>query len=132
MPSPIRLNPALIAAAEKDSVIQKRSVPKQIEYWVELGRAVEGVLDLADVFAVIQGFKQIKVEEATSATVDSNDVFDSLEVRRDSGSLAEGVTTSTVYYEASSSCAGLLDKVDSTTGERQTGQFYNGEFKVQG
>jgi hypothetical protein len=63
--------------------------------------------------------------------VDSRDVFDSLETIRESGSLAEKVTSAAVYYEASLSRPGLLDRVNSRTGERQTGQFHKGVFKVQ-
>ena len=131
MTSPIRLNSALVAAAEKEGTIQKRSVPKQIEFWAELGKAVARVMDLSDVFAIIQGLKKVKVEPVTSVAVDPRDVFNSLENKRKSGNLAEKVTSSAVYYEASLSQQGLLDRVNSYTGERETGQFHNGEFKVQ-
>lgn len=131
MTSPIRLNSALVAAAEKEGAIQKRSVPKQIEFWAELGKAVARVIDLSDVFAIIQGLKKVKVEPVTSVAVDPRDVFNSLENKRKSGNLAEEVTSSAVYYEASLSRQGLLDRVNSYTGERETGQFHNGEFKVQ-
>ena len=131
MTSPIRLNSALVAAAEKEGTIQKRSVPKQIEFWAELGKAVARVMDLSDVFAIIQGLKKVKVEPVTSVSVDPSDVFNSLENKRKSGNLAEKVTSSAVYYEASLSQQGLLDRVNSYTGERETGHFHNGEFKVQ-
>ena len=131
MTSPIRLNSALVAAAEKEGTIQKRSVPKQIEFWAELGKAVARVMDLSDVFAIIQGLKKVKVEPVMSVAVDPSDVFNSLENKRKSGNLAEKVTSSAVYYEASLSQQGLLDRVNSYTGERETGQFHNGEFKVQ-
>lgn len=131
MTSPIRLNSALVAAAEKEGTIQKRSVPKQIEFWAELGKAVARVMDLSDVFAIIQGLKKVKVEPVTSVSVDPSDVFNSLENTRKSGNLAEKVTSSAVYYEASLSQQGLLDRVNSYTGERETGHFHNGEFKVQ-
>lgn len=131
MTSPIRLNSALVAAAEKEGTIQKRSVPKQIEFWAELGKSVARVMDLSDVFAIIQGLKKVKVEPVTSVAVDPSDVFNSLENKRKSGNLAEKVTSSAVYYEASLSQQGLLDRVNSYTGERETGQFHNGEFKVQ-
>ena len=131
MTSPIRLNSALVAAAEKEGTIQKRSVPKQIEFWAELGKAVARVMDLSDVFAIIQGLKKVKVEPVMSVAVDPSDVFNSLENKRKSGNLAEKVTSSAVYYEASLSQQGLLDKVNSYTGERETGHFHNGEFKVQ-
>jgi hypothetical protein len=131
MPSPLRLSAALVEAAEKEGALQKRSAPKQIEFWAELGKAVDGVIDSADVVAVIQGLRKIKVEPVKSMAVDSRDVFDSLETIRESGGLAEKVTSAAVYYEASLSRPGFLDRVSSRTGERQTGQFHKGVFKVQ-
>jgi hypothetical protein len=131
MASPLRLSTALVEAAEKEGAVQKRSAPKQIEFWAELGKAVDGVIDAADVVAVIQGLRKIKVEPVKSMAVDSRDVFDSLETIRESGGLAEKVTSAAVYYEASLSRPGLLDRVSSRTGERQTGQFHKGVFKVQ-
>ena len=131
MASPLRLSAALVEAAEKEGAVQKRSAPKQIEFWAELGKAVDGVIDAADVVAVIQGLRKIKVEPVTSMAVDSRDVFDSLETIRESGGLSEKVTSAAVYYEASLSRPGLLDRVSSRTGERQTGQFHKGVFKVQ-
>jgi hypothetical protein len=131
MASPLRLSAALVEAAEKEGALQKRSAPKQIEFWAELGKAVDGVIDSADVVAVIQGLRKIKVEPVKSMAVDSRDVFDSLETIRESGDLAAKVTSAAVYYEASLSRPGLLDRVSSRTGERQTGQFYKGVFKVQ-
>ena len=73
--SPVRLNPNLISAAEREGMIQKRSTPKQIEYWADLGRAVERVIDLSDVFAVIQGIKRLKLENVESCEVDPDEVF---------------------------------------------------------
>ena len=131
MASPLRLSAALVDAAEKEGALQKRSAPKQIEFWAELGKAVDGVIDSADVVAVIQGLRKIKVEPVKSMAVDSRDVIDSLETIRESGGLAEKVTSAAVYYEASLSRPGLLDRVNSRTGERQTGQFQKGVFKVQ-
>jgi len=129
--SPIRLDPALIAAAKREGSINKRSAPKQIEFWAELGKAVELVMDRNDVFAVMQGLKKIKVESVKSVAADPADVFNSLEESRKSGELAKKVTSSAVYFEASQRKPGLLDRVHSATGKRQTGRFYNGEFKIQ-
>ena len=61
MASPIRLSPDLLESAEQEGAIQRRSVPKQIELWAELGRAVSGVIDIGDVFAVLQGLKTLKL-----------------------------------------------------------------------
>ena len=131
MASPLRLSAALVEAAGKEGALQKRSAPKQIEFWAELGKAVDGVIDSADVVAVIQGLRKIKVIPVASMAVDPRDVFDSIETTRESGSLAEKVTSAAVYYETSLSRPGLLDRVNSRTGERQTGQFQKGVFKVQ-
>ena len=120
--SPLRLDTSLVTAARREGSIKKRSVPKQIEFWAELGKAVEQVLNYNDVFAVIQGLKQIKVE---SVAVDPADVFNSLEDNRQSGELAKKVTSAAIYFEASRKQPGLLDRVNSATGERQTGQFHH-------
>ena len=77
--SPIRLNPSLIAAAEREGMVQKRSTPKQIEFWADLGRAVEHVIDFSDVLAVRQGLKRLKLENVESVAVDPEDVFADLE-----------------------------------------------------
>ena len=131
MASPLRLNQALVEAAEREGAVQKRSVPKQIEFWAELGKAVERVIDPTDAVALIQGLRTIKVEPMASTAVDPGDVFGSLETMRRKGGLTEKVTTAAIYYEASRSRPGLLDRVDLRTGERRTGQFLNGEFKVR-
>lgn len=130
MGSPMRLSPDLVAAAEREGAIQKRSIPKQIEFWAELGKAVEHVLGMDDVIAITQGLKKIDVEPIPSVPVSPDDVFDSLETDRVNGLLSEKVSAAPVYYEASQSRIGYLDRVDSVTGKRETGQFLNGEFKV--
>ena len=124
--SPIRLNPTLIKAAEREGMVQKRSTPKQIEFWADLGRAVERVIDLSDVFAVLQGLKRLKLENVESVAVDPDDVFDDLQSR---SRLTDEVTTAAVYFEASVQHPGLIDRVDSASGERQSGQFLNGKFE---
>lgn len=126
--SPIRLNPDLISAAEREGLAQKRSTPKQIEYWADLGRAVARVVDLSDVFAVLQGLKRLKLEDVESVAVAPDDVFNDLRAMASEGRLAQAVTASQVFYEASRRHPGLIDRVDGATGARQTGQFRNGRF----
>jgi len=128
--SPLRLDSTLVAAAKREGSIKKRSAPKQVEFWAELGKAVEQVLDYNDVFAVIQGLKKIKVESVRPVAVDPAAIFNALEDSRRSEKLAEKVTSATVYFEASRRRPGMLDRVNSVTGERQTGKFCNGEFKL--
>ena len=128
--SPLRLDSTLVAAAKIEGSIYKRSAPKQIEFWAELGKAVEHVLSYNDIFAVIQGLKEIKVESVKSESVNPEDIFSSLEDSRKSEKLADNLSSAGVYFEASRSRPGLLDRVNTVTGERQTGRFSNGEFKI--
>ena len=128
--SPMRLDADLVEAAKREGSIKKRSAPKQIEFWAELGKAVEHVLDYNDIFAVIQGLKKVKVESVESLAVDPADVFNTLEDSRKNEELAQKVTSAAIYFEASRRQPGLLDRVNTATGERQTGRFYNVEFKI--
>ena len=130
MGTPMRLSSDLIEAAKMEGLIQKRSIPMQIEYWAELGRAVEGIIDHKDVFAVMQGLKTIRLEAAFSAPIDSSDVFKDLERSSGSKDVSSKLTAAPFYYEASRRRPGLLDKVNVKTGERQTGHFENGEFRA--
>ena len=131
MASPMRLNSSLIEAAEREGAIQKRSTPKQIEFWAELGKAVEHFIGIDDIIAITQGLKVIEVEPVLSLSVNPDDVFDSLETSRENRTLSENVTLSAIYFESSLSKPGLLDRVDSATGKRESGRFTDGEFKVQ-
>ncbi|MCK5098703.1 MAG: hypothetical protein KAR45_11405, partial [Desulfobacteraceae bacterium] len=79
---------------------------------------------------IAQGIKEIKLEPIQSITINSDDIFSHLENDRKKGNLAPKVTSARVYYEASRSRPGFLDKINSATGKRQTGQFKNGEFLV--
>lgn len=124
----IRINETLYSAADRAGQIQKRSIAKQVELWAELGKAVEHVVNIEDVFAVIQGLKKLHIEPATTNRVEADEVFSVLENDRGKGTLSEKVTTAKIYYEASLSTPGFLDRVDSRTGERQTGRFYDGNF----
>ena len=130
MANPLRLNPELVAAAERASQVQKRSVPKQIEFWASLGKAVENVIDFSDIFAILQGVKQIRIEPIATVAANPEAVFQDLETRRAQGHLPAEVTRALVYYEASRNRPGLLDQVNTATGERCTGQFRNGTFQA--
>jgi hypothetical protein len=126
--SPIRLNSSLLEAAEREASFQKRSIPKQIEYWADLGRAVEHAIDLVDVFAVLQGIKRLKLEDVESPVVGSEEVFNDLQNQIKQGRISDELTTAGFYFEASKRRPGLLDRVDTATGLRQTGRFKDGKF----
>jgi hypothetical protein len=129
MTSPLRLDPYLVAEAERASGLNKRSIPKQIEYWAELGRVLERVLDPADVLAVTQGLAEIQLIRPSSHGLDADELFDALEHDRATGALPGRLTRAAVYYESSTSQPGLLDQVQAD-GRRITGRFVDGEFRA--
>ena len=129
----LRIDQDLVLQAEREAGIQNRSKAKQLEYWAKLGKAVSTKLDITDALAVSQGIKTIRLEVSPSLqsiTVDPDLLFSDLERDRTTGVLADNVTTAKIYYEASVEHPGYLDRVNSGTGERQTGLFEHGEFKV--
>ena len=129
----VRIDKNLALQAEREARIQNRSNAKQIEYWAKIGKAISSKLSIADVFAVSQGIKTIKLEltpSVQSIPVNSDDIFNGLENDRAEGLLAKNVTSARIYYEASVEHPGYLDQVNSVTKKRQTGTYENGEFKA--
>ena len=127
-----RIDSKLAEQAEREARIENRSKAKQLEYWAKLGRAISSKLHLADAIAVTQGLKEIRLEypqPLQSNPIDTDAIFNDLESDRKKGTLAQKVTSARIYYEASLRKEGYLDKVDSVTGKRETGQFEDGEFR---
>ena len=127
----LRIDQDLALQAEREARIQNRSKTKQLEYWAILGKAVSSKLSISDAFAVSQGIKTIKLEESPSVqsiSINSDDVFNQLENDRSKRLLDGKVTTAGIYFEASVEHPGYLDRINSVTGERQTGFFERGEF----
>ncbi len=128
----LRIDSNLARQAEREARVENRSKAKQLEYWAKLGRVISSKLNLADAIAVAQGLKEIKLEVAEpvqSVAIESDDIFSDLENDRQKGILSGKVTAARVYYEASLRREGFLDRVDSVTGRRETGQFENGKFR---
>jgi hypothetical protein len=128
----LRIDEDLALQAEREARIQNRSKTKQLEYWAKLGKAISSKIDIADVYAVSQGIKTIKLEATPSRQsppVDPEVVFNDLENDRAKGLLAKNVTSAKIYYEASLEHPGYLDRVNSVTKKRRAGSFKNGEFK---
>lgn len=128
----LRIDSNLAKQAEREARVENRSKAKQLEYWAKLGRAISSKLHLADAVAVAQGLKEIKLEVSSpvhSIAIDPERIFDDLENDRKKGALPRKVTSARVYYEASRNREGFLDRVDSVTGKRETGQFENGKFR---
>lgn len=127
-----RIDSKLAEQAEREARIEHRSKAKQLEYWAKLGMVISSKLHLTDAIAVSQGLKDIRLEyrqPLQSTSIDTDDIFNDLESDRNKGTLSQKVTSAKIYYEASLTREGCLDKVDSVTGRRETGQFEDGVFR---
>ncbi len=125
----IRLNTDLIFQAQSAAAVQRRSIPNQVEYWATLGRIISSVISIEDAFAILQGLKKLRVEPTQTISIDSDIVFNNLEADRANGFVDKPITSAPFYFEASQKMPGLLDRVNSLTGERKTGKFANGKFR---
>ncbi|MBA3030462.1 MAG: hypothetical protein FP816_16845 [Desulfobacteraceae bacterium] len=126
----LRIDERLVIQAQREAKVQHRSINGQIEYWAKLGRAIASKISAADAFSVTQGLKEICLETPKSISIDPNAVLNELEADRAKGFSDKPVTSAPFYFEASDSKPGFIDKVNTKTGERQTGEFQNGKFEA--
>lgn len=127
--SPIRLQEELMQAAESTAWRFHRSTAEQIEYWADLGRTVSSTLDPDILLSVLSGLTTIQTEPVISLPIDHNEVFESLENDRKSGTLHNIVTSCAVRYQASLEHPGYLERIDPDE-NITTGRFKNGQFIV--
>jgi hypothetical protein len=126
----LRIDENLVIEAQRQAKVQHRSINGQVEYWATLGKAIASKISMADAFAVTQGLKEIRLEPAGNICIEPEIVLNELEKDRAKGFSGKPVTSASFYFEASVSHLGFLDKVDTVTGERQTGRFQNGTFEA--
>ena len=124
--NPIRIDNSLYEQAAAEADKQKRSTPKQVEYWAELGQACDGLLSQADAVRLREGL--LKLEPALTAPIDTETVFANLETARESGALTQQVTQAALIYQVSETHPGYLEQI-GTDGQVRVGQFKNGTFK---
>lgn len=125
--SPIRLQDELMQAAALTAERFHRSTAEQIEYWAEMGRNVDHMLNPDDLLAISAGLAKITVEPVTSEPVDPAAVFESLEAERVSGVPSQTVTSSVLKYQVSLAHPGYLEQIHPD-GRIITGKFQSGEF----
>lgn len=128
--SPIRLDNNLVREADSVGKLYKRSTPRQIEYWAELGKVVEGSLNADDLIAIRQGLSLINVLPKDSQAVAAADVFADIEGDRKAGDLSQKVSVAAINYQASKAHPGMLDQIHSD-GTIETGLFKDGKFVSQ-
>lgn len=129
MTTAVRLEDTLVRYAAAEGQINRRTTPKQIEYWAEIGRAVAGAVSAEDLIAITQGIRQVRVEAVTPEPVTSDDLWAEVDRARESGELGRSVARGRTVYQASTTMPGYLEAV-YPDGTRVTGQFRNGRFEA--
>lgn len=128
MSTPLRVSDALFEDAEAEGSLMNRSAAKQVEFWAELGKRVAYSISPADMLALMQGIAEVQVEIASPDRVDPTQLFET--VNNTIEKLGNKITQGRVYFEASITKSGFLDKV-MPDGQRQTGRFENGLFVAE-
>ena len=124
--NPIRIDRSLFEQAAAEADRQKRSIPKQVEYWAELGQICDGLLSHADAIRLREGL--LKIEPDNTAPIDTDAVFANLNAARNSGALTNSVTRAKVIYQISESHPGYLEQLEPD-GNVVIGQFKSGKFQ---
>ena len=126
--SPVRLQQHLMDSAALAGARQHRSAAEQIEYWAALGQQVAGILDPDKLLEVLSGLAALKVVPVVGAAVNPEKAFAALELERQSGRLAEAVSSAPLRYQASEARPGWLEQI-TPDGRRKLGRFRNGVFE---
>ena len=120
MSQPVKISDELILDARLTAEIAERSIAGQIEFWAQLGRAIEPLLEGSRALALRRAGAVVPLSECL-ASVDSaagrRRVADYLETRP------------FPHYQQHPGSPGLLVRVDAD-GTRTTGRFVGREFQA--
>ncbi len=123
----IRLDENLCREASISGDLYKRSTPSQIEYWANIGKAVELVVNPQTLISILQGSVSLEVKPVYAQVIDTDSLF--AEVSESSGAYLPKNDSAGFYFEKSLTKPNMIDKV-FTDGSRQTGTFRNGKFNT--
>jgi len=118
MSQPVKLTDELVLEARTVSKVAERSIAGQIEYWAQLGRAVEPLLRGEQALAL----KKSGAARSLSKAIESVDSDSGRQRVRDYLS-----KQSFPHFEPSTESPGLLVKIDED-GARTIGRFVNRKF----
>jgi hypothetical protein len=119
MSQPVKLSDELVLDARMTAEIAERSIAGQIEFWAQLGRAIEPLLGGAQALALRQA-GAIRPLSACLKTVDTSEGHD--RVRAYLG------TRPFPHYEKAADVPGMLVRIDAD-GTRTIGRFVNRQFQ---
>jgi hypothetical protein len=122
MGQPVKLSDKLILSARLGGAAAKRSIAGQIEFWADLGKAVEKLLRGSEVIALQHAGEPESVSRALSR----------IGTHQGDSALAKVLKALPYpHYEPSVDKPGLLVRIDAD-GTRTTGRFVNRKFRRSG
>lgn len=120
MGQPVKLSDDLVLDARLISELAERSIAGQIEYWAQLGRAIEPLLEGAKALALRKAGAVKPLSECLA-------IVDTPEGRR---RLAEYLESQPFpHYEAAPDSPGMLYRIEED-GTRTLGRFVKGAFEA--
>ncbi len=120
MGQPVKLSDELVLDARLTSEIAQRSIAGQIEYWAQIGRAVEPLLRGAQAIALRRSGAVKSLSErlgSVDSAVGRSRVMQHLEQRP------------FPHYEVASEAPGMLVRIEAD-GKRTVGRFVNRKFRA--
>jgi hypothetical protein len=120
MSQPVKLSDELVLDARLTAELGERSIAGQIEYWAQLGRAIEPLLEGSKALALRRAGALVPLSKCLASV-------DSTEGRR---RLAEYLESRPFpHFEPAPNGGGLLVRIDED-GTRTVGRFIDREFQV--
>ena len=118
MSQPVKLSDNLVLDARLTAEIAERSIAGQVEFWAQLGRAIEPIIEGAQALAL----RKAGAVKPLSACLES---VDSTEGRR---RVAEYLETQPFpHYEPAPDASGMLVRIEAN-GSRTIGRFVQRKF----
>lgn len=120
MSQPVKLSDDLVLAARLTSKLAERSIAGQIEYWAQLGRALEPLLE---------GAKALALRRAGAARPIS-ELLEGIDSPQGHQRVADHLDRQPFpHYEAAPGRPGHLVRIEAD-GTRTLGRFVNREFRA--
>ena len=121
----IRLDPNLVNSATTEAALSKRSVPKQIEFWADIGRILSREITLSDMLAISQGLKRIVVVDPDVPYIPLESIQEEMSTPKN---YHYGHINSKYAYGICEDDKNHLTQRTMETGETKTGTWEEGTF----
>jgi len=120
MSQPVKLSDELVLDARLIAEVAERSIAGQIEYWAQLGRALEPLL---------QGSQALALRRA-GAVKPLSECLESVDTVEGRQRVADHLMSRPFpHYEAAPDAPGMLVRIEAD-GTRTVGRFVNRQFKA--